>query len=142
MACLDANTLLPPLLHRVYGALTTLTEVHQASSALEALAHIIYPVIRLNNFPAGATHLPNIMNLTLSGIDTNDSRKTWSTLRFYAILLSGLPLIPIDDGPVPEGCDPVRHQQAVQAMDMLSDWPLRFLDQTFIFMQHQVSPKP
>jgi hypothetical protein len=27
---LDADTLLPPLLDRIYAALTTLTEVHQA----------------------------------------------------------------------------------------------------------------
>lgn len=27
-------------------------------------------------------------------------------------------------------------------MDMLSDWPLRFLDQTFVFMQHQGSAQP
>ena len=142
LALLDADTLLPALVERVYGALTTLTEVHQASAALEALAAIIYPVLRLDNFAQGAMHLPNILNLTLSGIDTNDSRKTWSTLRFYAILLSGLPLIPIDDGPVPDGFDPVRHQQAKEAMEILSDWPLRFLDQTFVFMLHQGSAQP
>ena len=27
-------------------------------------------------------------------------------------------------------------------MDMLSDWPLRFLDQIFIFMMHQGSAQP
>ena len=40
----------------------------------------------------------------------------------------------IDDGPPPEGVDPEQHREAVHAMDMLSDWPLRFLDQTFVFM--------
>jgi hypothetical protein len=34
------------------------------------------------------------------------------------------------------------HREAVEAMDMLSDWPLRFLDQTFVFMLHQGSAQP
>ena len=58
--------------------------------------------------------------IRVSGIDLNDCRKTWATLRFYAILLSGLPLISIDEGPVPEGCDPLRHQEALQARLPLS----------------------
>ena len=132
--------MLPPLLDRAYSALTTLTEVHQAS-ALEALCCVIYPVLQLERFRGGASH-PVLMNPTLSGIDTNDARKTWSTLRFYAIVLSGLPLIPIDDGPVPEACDAALHAEAVQAMEMLSDWPLRFLDQTIAFMLHQHSAQP
>ena len=142
LAQIDADTVLPPLLDRAYSALTTLTEVHQASSALEALCCVIYPVLQLERFRGGASHLPTLMNLTLSGIDTNDARKTWSTLRFYAIVLSGLPLIPIDDGPVPEACDAALHAEAVQAMEMLSDWPLRFLDQTIAFMLHQHSAQP
>ena len=30
----------------------------------------------------------------------------------------------------------------MQALHMLSDWPLRFLDQTFVFMMHQGSSQP
>ena len=53
-----------------------------------------------------------------------------------------LPLIPLGDGAAPDGVDPKMHREAVEAMDMLSDWPLRFLDQTFVFMLHQGSSQP
>ena len=39
------------------------------------------------------------MELPLKGIDANDLPKTWATLRFHTVLLSGLPL-----SPLPETC--------------------------------------
>ena len=44
---------------------------------------MIYPVIRAGNFEGGASHVSDLMELTLSGIDANDLPKTWATLRFY-----------------------------------------------------------
>ena len=93
LSLLDADATLPPLLDRLYQALTTLTEVHQTSAALDALSAVIHPTLQIQNFSAGIGHIPSLLNLTLTGIDTNDMRKTWSTLRFYTILLSGLPLV-------------------------------------------------
>lgn len=132
---------LPPLMARVYQALTTLTEVHQTSSALEALAAVIYPVIRAGNFQAGVGHVSDLMELTLTGIDANDLPKTWATLRFYTVLLSGLPLIPIPEA-CPEGIDAQYHEVARQAADKFADWIFRFLDQTFSFISNHNSMAP
>ena len=44
---------------------------------------VIYPVIRAGNFEGGGSHVSDLMELTLSGIDANDLPKTWATLRFY-----------------------------------------------------------
>jgi hypothetical protein len=65
-------------------------------------------------------------------------RKTWSTLRFYTVLLAGLPLIPITEPP-PPGCDPALHEVALQVTDSLHDWALRFLDACFVFILNQDS---
>jgi hypothetical protein len=51
-------------------------------------------------------------------------------------------LIAHGDAAAPDGVDPKLHREAVEAMDMLSDWPLRFLDHTFVFMLHQGSAQP
>ena len=141
LGSLAAGTTLPPLLERAYQALTTLTEVHQTNSALEALAGVIYPVIRAGNFETGIGHVPELMELTLSGIDANDLPKTWATLRFYTVLLSGLPLIPIPEA-CPEGCDAQRHELARRASDAFADWCFRFLDQTFTFIVNHNSMAP
>jgi proteasome activator subunit 4 len=132
---------LPPLLVRIYQALTTLTEVHQTSSALEALAAVIYPVIRSGCFEAGVSHVPDLMELTLTGIDANDLPKTWATLRFYTVLLSGVPLLCLPDA-CPEGCDPQRHEVARMAVDSFADWAFRFLDQTFTFIANHNASAP
>lgn len=57
---LDPATTLPPLLARVYGALTTLTEVHQTSSALEVLAAVRRPLPKL--YPLSANTKPQAPN--------------------------------------------------------------------------------
>ncbi len=138
---LDLNTTAPPLLERIFRALTTLTEVHQTSSALEALASVIFPILRGADFAAGARHIPDLMEMTLSGIDANDLPKTWATLRFYTVLLSGLPLLQIS-GDVPPGADPERHDAARQVSDAFADWAFRFLDQTLAFIQnHCANPQ-
>ena len=142
---LDLPTMLPPLLENTFRALTTLTEVHQTSSALEALAAIIFPMIRPQpdggEEVASIAHLPDLMELALQGIDANDLTKTWATLRFCTVLLSGLPLIPIT-GDVPPGVDAARHEQACQVTDTFADWAFRFLDQAFTFIQNlSVNPQ-
>ena len=141
LSFLAPDDALQPLLERVYQALTTLTEVHQTSAALEALAAVIFPLIRAGNFDAGAKHIADLMELTLTGIDANDPHKTWATLRFLTALLSGLPLVPIPpDAPVPPGVDPARHAVARDVTDAFADWTHRFLDQTFTFIANQNTP--
>lgn len=114
-------------------------QVHQTSSALEALAAIIFPMIRPqlsgSEKVASIAHLPDLMELTLQGIDANDLHKTWATLRFCTVLLSGLPLIPIT-GDAPPGADVERHEQARLITDTFADWSFRFLDQAFSFIQN------
>ena len=138
---LAPNIALPPLMVRGYQALTTLTEVHQTSSALEAMAAVAYPVIRAGNFDAGASHVAELMELTLTGIDANDLPKTWATLRFYTVLLSGLPLIPLPEA-CPDGVDPQRHEAVRVTTDGFADWAFRLLDQTFSFIVNHNSMAP
>jgi hypothetical protein len=92
------------------------------------------------------------MELPLKGIDANDLPKTWATLRFHTVLLSGLPLIPLPETcpgaqftcftgtkvqiltqkSYAEGCDRERHEIARLASDSFGDWAFRFLDQVVV----------
>lgn len=45
---------------------------------------VIVPIIRAGNFEAGAQHIAELMELTLSGIDANDLPKTWATLSAHS----------------------------------------------------------
>jgi Proteasome-substrate-size regulator, mid region/Domain of unknown function (DUF3437) len=69
---------------------------HQAPAALSALTRLIQPALRSD--PAILlARLPEILRLTLAGIDSNDQNKTIRTLIFYRSLLSWLPVgIPRD----------------------------------------------
>jgi Proteasome-substrate-size regulator, mid region/Domain of unknown function (DUF3437) len=64
---------------------------HQAPAALSALTRLIQPALRSD--PAiFLARLPEILRLTLAGIDSNDQNKTIRTLIFYRSLLSWLPV--------------------------------------------------
>ena len=141
LGTLAPSIALPPLLVRVYQALTTLIEVHQTSSALEAMAAVICPVIRPGKFHAGVGHVSGLMELTLTGIDANDLPKTWATLRFYTVLLCGMPLIRLPET-CPEGVEQEKHEVARLATDGFADWAFRLLDQTFAFVVNQNSMPP
>ncbi|KAL7564778.1 hypothetical protein ACA910_021041 [Epithemia clementina (nom. ined.)] len=64
---------------------------HQAPAALSALTRLIQPTLR--RAPAILLQrLPNILRLTLAGIDSNDQNKTIRTLIFYRTLASWIPI--------------------------------------------------
>ncbi|KAL0486457.1 26S proteasome subunit beta-4 [Acrasis kona] len=79
-------------MERCFHALQTLTETHQTVSALETLCLVVFPLLKNNHYPEGQKYLTDLMTLTLPGIDTNDMRKTWSTIKFYTSLLICVPL--------------------------------------------------
>jgi hypothetical protein len=63
---------------------------HQTPVALSAIANLFYPLIRI---PALLQeHLPDILRLSLAGIDSNDKAKTVRTLILYSNIASWLPI--------------------------------------------------
>ena len=64
---------------------------HQAPSALGVLDRLLQPSLRRNPSMI-LQRLPNILALTLLGIDSNDRRKTIATLTFYHTVTSWLPV--------------------------------------------------
>jgi hypothetical protein len=71
--------------------ISSVTLSHQAPAALSVLAKLIHPSLRTN--PAFfLERLPEILHLTLAGIDSNDQDKTIRTLIFYRSLASWIPI--------------------------------------------------
>jgi hypothetical protein len=87
------------------------------------------------------THTHTHTHTSDEGTAGADLPKTWATLRFYTVLLSGLPLIPLPDA-CPDGADPQRHEAVRVATDSFADWVFRLLDQTFTFIVNHNSMAP
>ena len=64
---------------------------HQAPSALSALTRLVQPSLRSNSSIL-LVRLPEILRLSLAGIDSNDQNKTLRTLIFYRSLTSWVPV--------------------------------------------------
>jgi proteasome activator subunit 4 len=155
-------------MERCFHALQTLTETHQTVSALETLCLVIFPLLKNSHYPEGQRYLTELMNLTLPGIDTNDMRKTWSTIKFYTSLLICLPLntgialevaTPALNPPL-TGEDLIddvldvdfsRHhnrtrpklnnQSPPDAIQYFEEWCIQLLDRIFVVLSHQSPPK-
>jgi len=123
----------PSLMERSFFALETLTNTHQTTSALETLSLVVFPLLKYSIYPEGASYLSNLLQLTLPGIDVNDTTKTFSTFKFYTSLLVCVPLfttsISNDDRLVP---DVVR---------IFEDWCVELLERIFNVLSHQIDPK-
>eukprot|EP00977_Amphora_coffeiformis_P004033 scaffold804_cov165-Amphora_coffeaeformis.AAC.12 len=64
---------------------------HQAPSALSALTRLIQPALRTNPV-LFFSRLPDLLRLSLAGIDSNDQNKTIRTLILYRSLASWIPV--------------------------------------------------
>ena len=62
---------------------------HQAPSALSALTRLVQPALRGNSL---LVRLPEMLRLSLAGIDSNDQNKTLRTLILYRSLASWVPV--------------------------------------------------
>lgn len=127
---------LPRLMERISYALTTLTETHQTISALEVLGSVILPMLnKQDEFPEGLMdYLPELLNLTLPGIDPNDSSKTFSTMRFVYNLLTVLPLWTSTDtarGGI---------ESAPLVVQFYEDWCIGLMDKIFSILTSMTPP--
>ena len=82
-----------PLLDFAMRALdvSSVTQSHQAPAALSTMNRMILPSLRKNPSIL-LERLPEILQLSLAGIDSNDEEKTIRTLVFYRTLTSWLPV--------------------------------------------------
>jgi proteasome activator subunit 4 len=68
---------------------------HQAPAALSALTRLVQPALRTDPSIL-LVRLPDILRLTLAGIDSNDQNKTIRTLILYRSLASWIPVGKVD----------------------------------------------
>eukprot|EP00941_MAST-03F_sp_MAST-3F-sp1_P002120 g2120.t1 len=68
----------------------SIEQSHKTPSALGILGTVTSPL--LQPLPLIASSLPQILELTLNGIDPGDDAKTAGTLNFYGLLLRNIPL--------------------------------------------------
>ncbi len=82
-----------PLLDFAMRALdvSSVTQSHQAPAALSTINRLILPSLRRNPLIL-LERLPDILRLSLAGIDSNDEEKTMRTLVLYRTLTSWLPV--------------------------------------------------
>jgi hypothetical protein len=94
-------------------------------------------MLKKSHYADGRKYLADLMNLTLPGIETNDMRKTWSTLKFYTAMLVCLPLIV----PPVKGKHKNSTEKVPSVVHMYEDWCIQLLDRTFVVLSNQGPPK-
>jgi hypothetical protein len=89
---IDPNRVSAPMLDFSLQALgvSSVNLSHQAPSALNVLSRLLQPSLRYNPNDV-LSRLPEILQVTLAGIDSNDQNKTTRTLIFYRNLLMWIP---------------------------------------------------
>ncbi|KAI9594574.1 hypothetical protein BDF19DRAFT_466137 [Syncephalis fuscata] len=97
LAWIDPEVIIPPILSRVVPSLESLTETHRTTSMIDCLARIARPLFCRSNYPQGGKYLGALLQLTLPGLDANDSKKCIATTRFIYNALCGIPLYEIKE---------------------------------------------
>ena len=93
LAQIDPARVAPPMIDFGLRALdiSSVNLAHQAPSALSALTRLFQPALRHSPIMV-LSRLPEMLRLSLAGIDSNDQNKTMRTLIFYRNLVMWLPV--------------------------------------------------
>lgn len=93
LAQIDPSRITPAFIDFATRALdiSAVNLAHQAPAALSALTRLLQPALR-GNPNILLVRLPEILRLTLAGIDSNDQNKTIRTLILYRSLTSWIPV--------------------------------------------------
>jgi proteasome activator subunit 4 len=93
LALVSPNEILPALLDRIYPALEVgVIESHRTMAAVGSLVSISTCLFSREHFPEGCKHLLPILQLTLPGLDINDTKKAILTLILYIKIGVTIPL--------------------------------------------------
>ncbi|KAJ2003803.1 Proteasome activator BLM10 [Coemansia thaxteri] len=120
LAMVEPDLIFAPLLETLYTSIDSVTETHRMLSAMRALAKLATTLSNFSHYPEGAQHVAPLLNLTLPGIDANDTTKTWFTLVFIrnlcfnGVVFEELPTV--GDMPAPRASS-----KASSAMDLAED---------------------
>ena len=92
LASMDPVTVCPPILDFCVRALDicSLHIAHQTPVALSAITTLLRPLLRYPSYLV--KFLPDVLRLSLAGIDSNDKGKTMKTLILYSSITSWLPM--------------------------------------------------
>ncbi|CAK9003285.1 Proteasome activator subunit 4 (Proteasome activator PA200) [Durusdinium trenchii] len=141
---------------------TNLNQTHQAPAAIKMLTILIQPLLQAR--PLLAEALPDLLDLTLPGLDTNDVSKTMATSMLYLTVLSWVPIVDVDaeglaypskmafrsdemslsesygiDDPAEEAADQAPLRDAMwRGSPVLVEWSLGCVDRLLLFIDNQV----
>lgn len=94
LAALRPDLLVPDVLQRAISSLGTLETTARTKAILTTLVDLSPVILCRDVYPAGAKHLPSLLELCLPGIDPNDSSKTIATAVLFFTISIG---IKVDD---------------------------------------------
>eukprot|EP01080_Neovahlkampfia_damariscottae_P004215 gene4215-7552_t len=128
---------IPPLIEKCMFALQTLTETHQTTVALETLSIVIFPLLNKSIFSNGKKYLQDLMNLTIPGIDVNDLKKTWSSIKFYTALLVTINLNNVNQTNSSSSINEQNNLDEYFDPNFFEDWCTCLLDKMFTILSNQ-----
>lgn len=97
LAIMSPELVITPFLMQASDGLVSVSSPHRTTAALRLLSTITSVFLDTDFFPDGAEFLPQILMLTLPGIDPNDPTKTEWTFKFIAATAGRLQSIVASD---------------------------------------------
>ncbi|CDF36742.1 unnamed protein product [Chondrus crispus] len=127
LAILSPEIVIEPCLVQAAEGLQSISSPHRTSAALRLLSSLTPVFMDPSFFPNGVDFLPQILMLTLPGIDANDLSKTDATFKFIASAAGRLQSIIASD----PGCA-VAH--------FLEDYVFQLLERVFALLESLEAP--
>ncbi|ORY02341.1 hypothetical protein K493DRAFT_312115 [Basidiobolus meristosporus CBS 931.73] len=132
--------IVPPLMEKVSYSLESLTETHRTNSSIIALSSLARIILTRKMYPMGATHILDLFNMVLPGIDANDSIKTITTFKFISSCLFCLPLMEADNPSptltVPPWSDELIEETVFSVTKGFEEFAINFLERIFALLEN------
>ncbi|KAK9704543.1 Proteasome activator BLM10, partial [Basidiobolus ranarum] len=132
--------IVPPLMEKVSYSLESLTETHRTNSSIIALSSLARIILTRKMYPMGATHILDLFNMVLPGIDANDSIKTITTFKFISSCLFCLPLMEADNPnstlTVPSWSDELIEETVFSVTKGFEEFAINFIERIFALLEN------
>ncbi|XP_011874622.1 PREDICTED: proteasome activator complex subunit 4-like [Vollenhovia emeryi] len=143
LATMRPSLVIPDVFKRMQSAFDSPTQPHKLTASIICMEAVARPMVQgsrnINKgyvYSEGPTHVVQLLLSLLPGIDANDSRKTFATLRFitgYATLIS------IVDSSKSTSVMTEEERTVCETTLYFEDFILQFLDRVFTFIESSSS---
>ncbi|KAL4238306.1 Proteasome activator complex subunit 4 [Mactra antiquata] len=137
LSTLRPELIVPPLLEKMYPAMETLIEPHRLIACMNCIVSVVRSMLNAGKwYPEGRSHLLPLLNLSLPGIDPNDTKKCLVTFQMISTFVSLVPLVDCSDAVHIRSDLTEEERELCSATSQFEDFVLQFVDKVFALIEN------